>query len=133
VAVPPTSPAVRLEPIGAAKRDGPGWRTTWRLVNTEATSVRVIAAIAPHSKFRGENALGRDVAGKGTTQFSLVTLVDGRPGSEIENAFVIVLIQRADDRWRMLVRLRVPLDQTGKPQPRVEAMTMQRVGFSGEF
>jgi hypothetical protein len=133
VAVPPTSPAVRIEPLGTAKRDGPGWRTTWRLVNTEATAVRVLGATAPHSKFRGETALGREVAGKGTTQFSLVALVEGTPGSEIENAFVILLIQRGDDRWRMLARLRVPLDVTGKPHPRVEAVTMQRVGFSGEF
>lgn len=133
MAVPPTSPAVRLEPIGAAKRDGLGWRTTWRFVNTDANAVRVVGATAPHSKFRGENTLGREVAGRGTTQFSLVTLVDGTPGSEIENAFVIVSIERGDDRWRMLVRLRVPLDETGKPQPRVEAVTMQRVGFSGEF
>jgi hypothetical protein len=46
---------------------------------------------------------------------------------------VILLIWRAEERWRILARLRVALDGTGRPQPRVETMTTQRVGFSGEL
>ena len=59
--------------------------------------------------------------------------VDGAAGDEIENAFVIVLIQRGDEQWRVLARLRVPLDEGARPRPRVETITVQRVGFSGEL
>jgi hypothetical protein len=106
---PPTSPAIRIKPVGTAERDGNGWRTSWRVVNEDALAVRVTGATAPHSQ------------------------VDGSPTSEIENAFVILLIERGEERWRMLARVRVPLDGAGRPQPRIETMTTQRVGFSGEL
>ena len=57
----------------------------------------------------------------------------GAAGSEIQNAFVIVQVQRGDERWRFLARLRVPLGDGGKPEPRIETVTPQRVGFSGEL
>ncbi len=131
--VPPTSPAVRIEPLGVAKREGDGWRTTWRIVNAEPGAVRVVAAVAPHSQFRGETSLDREIRGTGSTQFPLVVRIDGAAGTEIENAFLIVVIQRGDERWRILARLRVPLDEVARPQPRIETVTVQRVGFSGEL
>jgi hypothetical protein len=95
--------------------------------------VRIVAAIAPHSHFRGEASLLREVRGKGSTEFSLVVRTVGAAGSEIENAFVIVQVQRGEERWRFLARLRVPLGEGGRPQPRIETVTSQRVGFSGEL
>ncbi len=127
------APRLTIAPIGAAKRDGDGWRTTWRIANMEPDAVRVVAAIAPHPKFRDEASLDREIRGSGDTQFSLVVRTVGAPGSEIENAFVIVQVQRGDERWRLLARLRVPLGDGGKPQPRIETVTSQRVGFSGEL
>jgi hypothetical protein len=127
------APRLRIEPLGAAKRDGEGWRTTWRVTNLDPDAVRVVGAIAPHAQFRGEATLDREIRGKGTTQLSLVARVEGKAGGEIENAFVILLIQRGDERWRVLARLRVPLEEDARPRPRVEAVTVQRVGFSGEL
>ena len=130
---PPTSPRVRVKPVGSAERDGEGWRTSWRVVNDDALAVRVTGATAPHSQFRGAAPLDFAVrAGEGAT-FTIVVRVDGPPGSEIENAFVILMIERGEERWRILARVRVPLDGAGRPQPRVETMTTQRVGFSGEL
>jgi len=126
-------PRLRIESPGVAKREGEGWRTTWRIANAEPDAIRVVSAIAPHSQFRGETSLDREIRAKRSTQFSLVVRVDGAVGSEIENAFVIVLIQQGDERWRVLARLRVPLDDAGTPRPRIETITMQRVGFSGEL
>lgn len=126
-------PRVSIAPIGAAKREGEGWRTTWRIANAEPDAVRVLGAIAPHSQFRGEATLDREIRPKGSTQVSLVVQTNGATGSEVENAFVIVLVQRGDERWRVLARLRVPLDDTGMPKPRIETVTLQRVGFSGEL
>jgi hypothetical protein len=127
------APQLRIEPLGAAKPDGEGWRTTWRITNLDSAAVRVIGAIAPHSQFRGEATLDRDVRGKGTTQLSLVVRIEGAAGSEIENAFLILLLRQGDDRWRVLTRLRVPVEDDGRPRPRVESVTVQRVGFSGEL
>jgi hypothetical protein len=126
-------PRVSIASIGAAKRDGEGWRTTWRIANAEPDAVRVVGAIAPHSQFRGEATLDREIRPKGSTQLSLVVQTSGATGSEVENAFVIVLVQRGDERWRVLARLRVPLDDAGMPKPRIETVTLQRVGFSGEL
>jgi hypothetical protein len=131
--VPPTSPAVRLKTVGTAERDGNGWRTSWRIVNDDPLAVRVIEATAPHSQFRGATPLDLTVrAGDGAT-FALVVDIDRPPGSEIENAFVILLIRRGEERWRVLARVRVAVDGAGTPRPRVETMTAQRVGFSGEL
>jgi hypothetical protein len=128
-----SAPRVRIEPLGVAERDGDGWRTTWRVAGADPAGVRLITATAPHAKFRGESAIDREVRGGASTQFPLVVRVDGAAGSEIENAFVILLVQRGAERWRILTRLRVRLDDEARPRPRVEAVTLQRVGFSGEL
>ena len=127
------APRLSIEPLGIAKRDGEGWRTTWRVVNPEPDAVRIVAVVAPHSQFRGETSLNREVRGKASTQFSLVVRIDGAAGSEIENAFVILLVEQGEDRWRILARLRVALEEGARPRPRVETVTVQRVGFSGEL
>jgi hypothetical protein len=119
--------------LGVAKREGGGWRTTWRITNAETDAVRVLAAVAPHSQFRGETSLDREIRGKGSTQFPLIVRIDGAAGTEIENAFLIVQLQRGEERWRILARLRVPLDEVARPRPRIETITLQRVGFSGEL
>jgi hypothetical protein len=126
-------PQLRIEPVGVAKRDGEGWRTTWRVANAEPDPVHLVAAVAPHSQFRGETSLDRELRGKGSSQFSLVVRTEGASGSEIENAFLILLVQQGEERWRILARLRVPLEEVARPRPRVEAVTVQRVGFSGEL
>lgn len=126
------APRLRIEPLGSAKRQEDGWRTTWRVANAEQYAIRVVGAIAPHSHFRGEASLDREIRGKGSTQFPLVVLTLGARG-EIENAFLILLVEQGDVRWRALTRLRVAVDDEGRPEPRVETVTMQRVGFSGEL
>jgi hypothetical protein len=128
-----SAPHLDIEPLGVAKRDGDGWRTTWRVANAQSEAVRIVGVLAPHSRFRGEISVDRELRGKGSTQLSLVVRTQGNAGGEIENAFVILLVQQGADRWRVLARLRVPLDQEARPRPRVEAITTQRVGFSGEL
>ncbi|MGH2491256.1 MAG: hypothetical protein ACRDF9_07080 [Candidatus Limnocylindria bacterium] len=127
------NPAVRIEPVGSAERERDGWRTTWRVVNAEPQAIRVVSATAPHSQFRGETSLDLEVPGSATATFPLNVRIDGVAGGEIENAFVILVVEHGDEPWRVLARLRVPLDDAARPQPRVEAVTVQRVGFSGEL
>ena len=126
-------PALRIDPVGAAARDGDGWRTTWSVSNAAPRPVQVRAATAPHSQFRGQVALALDVPATGAATFPLVVRVDGVAGAEIENAFLIVVVDVEDTQWRVLARLRVRLEDGGRPRPRIEAVTVQRVGFSGEL
>ncbi|HEV8671820.1 MAG TPA: hypothetical protein VGS01_13925 [Candidatus Limnocylindria bacterium] len=128
-----SAPRLRIEPLGVAKRDGEGWRTTWRIANPDNESIRVLDAVAPHSKFRGEASLDREVRRSRSMTFPLVVRVEGAAGTDIENAFVILLIQQGALRWRVLARLRVGLEDAGRPRPRIEAVTLQRVGFSGDL
>ena len=127
------TPALRIEPAGAAERDGDGWRTTWSVSNAAPRPIRVRGATAPHSRFRGQVALALDVPATGTATFPLAVRVEGIGGSEIENAFLIVLVDVEDAQWRVLARLRVRLENGGRPRSRIEAVTVQRVGFSDEL
>ena len=128
-----SAPRLRIEPLGAAKREGDGWRTTWRVANSEDESVRVLDAVAPHAHFRGEATVDRVVRRSRAMTFPLVVTIDGAAGTEIENAFVILLVESSAERWRVLARLRIELDEAGAPRPRIESVTVQRVGFSGEL
>jgi hypothetical protein len=93
----------------------------------------VLGVTAPHSQFRGRIALALDVPANGSATFPLVVRVEGAAGEEIENAFLIVLVDLGDAQWRVLARLRVRLEERGRPRPRIETVTVQRVGFSGEL
>jgi hypothetical protein len=126
-----STPRLRIEPLGAAKREGDGWRTTWRVANSDADSVRVLDAVAPHARFRGEATVDRIVRRSRAMTFPIVVRISG--AAEIENAFVILLVEQSEERWRVLARLRVELDKAGAPRPRIESVTLQRVGFSGEL
>jgi len=76
------APRLSIAPLGIAKRDGEGWRTTWRVANPDADSFRIVTAVAPHSQFRGETALDREVRGKASTQFLLVVRIEGGAHTE---------------------------------------------------
>jgi hypothetical protein len=126
-------PALRIDPVGVAEPDGDDWRTTWSVSNAAAGTVHVRGATAPHSRFRGQIALALDVPADGSATFPLVVRVEGAAGEEIENAFLIVLVDVGDAQWRVLARLRVRLEEGARPRPRIESVTLQRVGFSGEL
>lgn len=129
----PVRPMLRIDPVGAAERDGDGWRTTWSVSSAAPDPVRVRGVTAPHSQFRGQVALALELPAQGAATFPLVVRVDGVAGAEIENAFLIVLVDMGESQWRVLARLRVRVDAEGRPHPRIETVTVQRVGFSGEL
>ena len=56
--------------------------------------------------------------------------IEGAAGEDIENAFVIFVVVKEKETWRVLFRVRVHLGSDGTPAPVVEAMSTHRVGFS---
>jgi hypothetical protein len=52
------------------------------------------------------------------------------PGTEVENAFLILHVFWREKDWRVFARLRVSFGDTGLPSTTTEVVTTQRVGFS---
>jgi hypothetical protein len=126
-------PRVHIRPIGVAERDGETWRVNWAIANHEPLGVRVALINAPHSQFRSDPTRLDVLLHEGaSTIVPLRVRVAGAPGSDIENAFVILTIDHAARQWRFLVRVRVTIASTAAPVLRVETITTQRVGFSAE-
>lgn len=123
-----TAPALRLETRDVARANG-GWRIRWRVTNEEAEHVRLVAMRAPHGRFHSDAVdLNTVVAESATVEH--VVRIEAAPGEEVENAFVIFVVVRGKDTWRVLFRLRVRMDAAGTPTPVVEATSTHRVGFS---
>jgi hypothetical protein len=110
-----------------------GWRFTWRITNDGDGDVTLESAWFPHGKFRGveqpispsqtlppgsEATLERDVA------------CVGEPGSEVENAFLIMHATWGGQPWRIFVRLRIIFDGDAVPRSGTELVTTQPVGFT---
>ena len=120
-------PVLRLEPRDVVRVNG-AWRVRWRVTNAGSDHVRLVAVRAPHSRFRSEpidlNLVVVESAGIEQT-----LRVEAAPGEDIENAFVILIVVKDHETWRVLFRVRVHVDADGTPTPAVEAMSSHRVGF----
>ena len=123
-----SEPVLRLEARDAVRVNG-SWRVRWRVTNAEADHVRLVAVRAPHSRFRSDSEdLNLVVSDSATVDQTL--RIEAAPGEEIENAFVIFVVVKGKETWRVLFRIRVHMDQEGVPSPAVEAMSTHRVGFA---
>ena len=119
---------LRLEARDAVRVDS-SWRVRWRVTNVGAEHVRLVAVRAPHSRFRSDPSdLNTLVAESAMVEH--VLRVEAAPGEEIENAFVIFIVVKEQETWRVLFRVRVKMSDDGMPAPMVEAMSAHRVGFS---
>lgn len=100
-------------PLGAGT-----WEVRWKVEG----SPPVTMAGAPHGRFRApERPVGPDGV------LTLPVRCPDPENGEVENAF---LIARAAP-WRFLVRMRVGFAEGGRPVPTTEAVTVQRINFSG--
>ncbi len=123
-----SEPVLRLEARDAMRVNG-SWRVRWRVTNAENEHVRLVAVRAPHSRFRADpEDLNVVVTDNATVDETL--RVEAAPGEEIENAFVIFVVVKGKETWRVLFRIRVRMDAEGIPSPVVEAMSTHRVGFA---
>ncbi len=119
---------LRLEARDAIRVNG-SWRVRWRVTNVGAEHVRLVAVRAPHSRFRSD-ATDLNLVVVETVGVEQTLRVEAAPGEDIENAFVIFVVVKDKQTWRVLFRVRVHMGVDGTPAPVVEAMSTHRVGFS---
>ena len=120
-----SEPRLRVEAL-ATEGDAPRWTVRWRIANAGDAAVRIVAALQPHSGFRGaERSLDLVVEGGDVTELALPVAF---AGALVENAFVILSVAAGDERWRVLVRARVVPGERGEPRPLTTRITTQPVG-----
>jgi hypothetical protein len=88
-----------------------------------------VAVRAPHSRFRSD-PVDLNVVVNDNAAVEQTLRIEAAPGEEIENAFVIFVVVKDKETWRVLFRIRVRVDAEGTPAPTVEAMSTHRVGFA---
>jgi hypothetical protein len=123
-----SEPVLRLEARDAIRVNG-SWRVRWRVTNVGNEHVRLVAVRAPHSRFRADPT-DLNLVIVETVGVEQTLRVEAAPGEEIENAFVIFVVVKEKQTWRVLFRVRVHMGADGTPAPIVEAMSTHRVGFS---
>ena len=110
------------------------WLFGWRIQNLTEQPIKFLAARCPHGQFRSEERFFdpplQAAAGK-TATIEMPVRCDEPAGAVIENGFLILLVEWLDKQWRIFVRLRVIINEEGKPETLSELITTQQVGFSG--
>lgn len=128
-------PRVAVEELHRSKEAEHGrWLFAWRIQNLTEEPITFVAARCPHGQFRSEErffdpplhaAAGRNAI------IEMPVLCDEPAGVVVENGFLILTTEWREDKWRIFVRLRVMVDEEGRPGTVAVLITTQRVGFSG--
>lgn len=134
-AVSDDEPKIAVEEIRRNREVESGrWWFGWRIQNLTEQPGRLLAAWCPHGQFKSLERYFdpplQAAAGQAATVDMLVRC-DEPAGVVIENAFLILMSEWGERKWRVFVRLRVTIDQEGIPGTTAELITTQRVGFSG--
>jgi hypothetical protein len=122
-----------LQQRGARKDETESWRVGWTVENRGAESVEILSARLPHGQFKAalhKFAPPLILSGGMRAEFDSRVRCDEPPGLVTENAFVIFETLWRGAPWRVFVRVRVVIDDTGTPAATVQAITTQRAGFS---
>ena len=109
------------------------WAVEWTIANNGAGTIAILSARVPHGQFKSsEQRFDPPLKLDQGRQVAFRALVDcNEPaGLVTENAFIIFQVLWFDQMWRVFVRIRVVVNQTGEPQTAVESITTQKVGFS---
>lgn len=130
-------PKISLQQISLAPGPDQGaWLVAWRVENLDQRPLRLDAARFPHSQFKaGEERFGPSLllGHREAAQFECTVACVEAAGAIIENAFIIFSAVWLQRRWRIFVRLRITIDDRGKPTALTESITTQQVGFSADL
>jgi hypothetical protein len=114
-----------------ARGSGP-WNVAFELTSRESEPVELVDAWLPHARFHAEarDLDGARLAPGASVVVEFTAAFDEPPGTEAENAFVILRVRWRGELWRVLTRMTVATGADGAPAARVEAVSTHRVGFS---
>ena len=127
-------PTISVEQVSvSASGDINGWIVEWTIANNGAGRIAILTARLPHGQFKSpeqrfEPPLKLEQGGQ--VAFRALVHCNEPRGLVTENAFIILQVLWFDEMWRVFVRIRVVVKQSGEPQTAVELITTQRVGFS---
>jgi hypothetical protein len=132
---PESRPEIALRQVSAEWRGATElWNIGWLIENRGRDSVEVLAARLPHGQFKSAE-LGFEpaliLAPGESKEFHVSVRCNEPVGLVTENAFLIFNINWSGEPWRIFVRIRVTMNADGRPETETEAITTQRVGFSG--
>jgi hypothetical protein len=129
------APKVEIEAIHHARTSGSGhWSFTWRIRNLTDRPIKFLAARLPHGQFRSQERAFNpplEAASGANVEMETSVLCAEPAGTVIENAFLILLTEWQESRWRIFARLRMTMNQREEPEAVTELVTTQQVGFSG--
>ena len=113
----------------AIRRRGDGWLVTWRIHSRATFPLTVVEAWHPHARLRSSR-LRRSlrVPARGSASLELPARIDSKPGDVVENVFVIFRAQRGGERWRILARSKLHMDDAGAPHLTVERVDVHPGG-----
>src|SRR5262249_8376259 len=110
------------------------WLFGWRIQNLTQQPIKFLTARCPHGKFRSNERTFDPpsyIAGGENATIEVPVLCNEPPGTIVENAFLILLVEWLETSWRLFVRFRVTINKKGEPETATELITIQRVGFFG--
>lgn len=128
-------PSIEVEQAEQSRRERPGpWVFRWRVENKTDKAMRLLSVRVPHGKFKAEERRFLPpvkIAAQDHFVLDLAVACQEPPNTTIENAFLILFVNWQENQWRFFVRLRITVDQEGRPETAPESITVQQVGFSG--
>ena len=127
-----TGPTLEVAQAGPASGAPGRWRVAFGIANRGGEPVDLLQAWLPHGRFRcAERPVADVLAPDGRTTLSFEVAFDEAPGTEVENAFVILQVRWREGPWRVMTRLTVTARADGAPEAETQLLTTHRVGFSG--
>lgn len=109
------------------RRGTASWLVTWRLVNRGHAPVAIVEAWHPHGRFRsGRLRRSLRIPPRARACLEMPARIDAGAGDVVENCFLILRVRSGRERWRVLARFTLRVDDGGMPKPAVEAVDAHR-------
>lgn len=128
-------PKIEVEQVEQSRSANSGGRIfKWRVRNQTEAPMNLLSVRVPHGKFKADERKlepAAKIAAQGQFNLDLAVACQEPPNTIVENAFLILLVDWQENRWRFFVRLRISVDHQGHPETATESITVQQVGFSG--
>ena len=105
--VPSEEPSIGVEQVERSRTANPGrWLFSWRLRNKTAKAMRLLSLRVPHGKFKAEESEFLppvEIGAENSFVLEVAVTCDEPPKTLIENAFLILLVDWQEIKWRFFV------------------------------